>query len=107
MNVFSFDVRCESARNRLLLNLGSLLWRNGFGGAVDDLSTLDESLDQPVVLAIAKTTLFDTVLTQIKVATLADAAMPVCIWDRLVAMIAADGEGIALNRARPSADLFH
>ena len=106
-DVFSLDVRCESTWNRLLLNFDSLLWRNGFGGAVDDLPTLDESLDQPVVLAIAKTTLLDTVLAQIKVATLTDAAMPVCIWDGLIAMIAANGEGVALKRARPSAGLFH
>ena len=107
MGFFSLDIRCESTRDCLLLNLDGLLRRNGFGRAIDDLPLLDESLDQPVVLAVAQTALLNTILAQIEVSALTDAAMPVGIWDGLIAFIAANGERIAWNREVPNASLSH
>ena len=107
VGVFSLNIRCESTRDCLLLNLGTLLWCNGLGRAIDDLACLDESLDQPVIPTVAQATFIDTVLAQIEVTTLTDAAMPVSIRYRLVAIVAADGKRVAWDRAVSSAGLSH
>lgn len=74
----------------LLDNLG-LGWEC-LGGAGDDLAILGETLDQPVVTAMASDAQSDAGLAKVKVAILAGRAMVVNVASSLVTAVAADGE---------------
>jgi len=65
---------------------------NGLGGAVDDLSILNKTLDHPVSITFTENTVIDTCLTEIKVAIITNAAVVMLIWDGIAAVVAVDRE---------------
>lgn len=99
-SLFTLGVRGESTRNLfLLLGIGRFLWADGFSRARNDFAILYRALDQPMILIGAKDTLINTVSAEIKVSHIADAAVPMNIWDGLVAVVAADSEVGSRRRA--------
>ena len=85
----SSNLRLWSNKGCLGLGEGAL-WCNGLSGAVNNLSVLDETLDQPVILASTNDATTNTALAEIKISIIADAAMIVNIWNRVIAVIAID-----------------
>jgi hypothetical protein len=65
---------------------------DGLSGAVGDLAVPHETLDQPVVLAIAEHAAVETGLAEVEIAIVAGAAMVVLIRDSVLAVVAVDGE---------------
>ena len=96
--LFFLQLRCERARNLFLcFDLESLLGSDGLGCAGNDLAIFHESLDQEVVLTFTKVALLNTLSTEIEVPDVADATMPVDVWNGFIALVAADSEGCAWN----------
>jgi hypothetical protein len=73
-------------RNRLR----RLLWRQSLGSAGNYNSVADGPLEQPVLVSITSDSSVDASLAKVKVATLADTAMIVFIWNRRAAVVAVD-----------------
>jgi hypothetical protein len=61
---------------------GLWFWRNGLSGAVNNLTILDETFDQPVLIIAADHTIVDTCPAKIVIAIVAGAAVIMLIWDR-------------------------
>lgn len=66
--------------------------RHGLSRAVDDFSVLHDTLEKPMVLALAENSIVNAGLAEIKVTILASAAVVVNIRDRSVAVVAVNGE---------------
>lgn len=78
--------------NKSCLGLGeTTLWCNSLSCAVNNLSILNETLDQPVALASANDSTSNASLAEVKVTFIADTAVIVYIWDGIVAVVAVDG----------------
>ena len=96
--LFSLQLRCECARNLFLcFDLESLLGSDSLGCAGNDLAIFHESLDQEVVLTFTMVALLNTLSTEIEVPVVADATMPVDVWNSFIALVATDSEGCAWN----------
>jgi hypothetical protein len=66
------------------------LGTDGLGGAVDDDTVLDQTLDEPVVISIACDALVDAVLAEIEITIVAGRAVIVSIRDGLITAVAQD-----------------
>jgi hypothetical protein len=90
----------STSSNRILnnnfLDLGNTLsldlWCNSFSGTIDETSILHDTLDKPVTLITANNSIINTSLAEIKVAVLTRAAVIMNIRDRLIAVVAENGE---------------
>lgn len=74
-----------------------LAWGDTLSGAVDDLAVLDRTLDEPVTLSRAQLAIVDTLLAQVVVTIIADAAVVVLVLHGFVALIAVDSPGMCVN----------
>lgn len=75
------------------LSLDRFLGRKCLGGAGDDNSIVNSSLDEPVVISITCYSVNDAGLAEIKVAVLTDAAVIMFTWHRFAAEIAVNAVG--------------
>ena len=95
-DVFSLDVRGEGTRDFFLLfrllSLDHFLRGNSLGLAVDNLAVFDGSLDEPMLLVVAEISTLDAILAEIKVAIIADTAVPVCVRNSAIAIVTANCE---------------
>lgn len=73
----------------LLLNL---TWSTSLGDARDDNAVTNEALDQPVVITFASDAIGDTLVAEVEITLLADAAVIVLVRDRLATVVAVDAE---------------
>jgi hypothetical protein len=75
------------------VDLGTLrLRRHGLSGAVDDLSILYDTLDEPMIFALAENSVVNASLAEIKITILASAAVVMNIRDGLIAVVAINSE---------------
>lgn len=82
--------RSRNGSRALFVDLGDLgLGSDGLGGAVHKDTVSDESLEQPVVGAVAGDALVDTILAQVKVAVITRGAVVMGVGDCFVTAVAA------------------
>lgn len=84
------NVGCKGTRYVLLLfRLDHNFRGNGLGRAIDDFTVFNGPLNEPVLLVIARKSMLDTDLTEIKISIITNAAMPVSVGNGSITIIAA------------------